>query len=175
MEEALGFEQKPELDTVGRQAVVVLGRVLAGVGVQPGASVLLDDARVGVWLDVGLGFGDGGLDPVPERLELLGAGWRALGLLGLELVPGALYGFKRLGLLGGVVGADPVGSLERHVLEHMRQAGLARRIVHRSSVHVSVEGYHRGFVTLQDDEPQPVGKREFGDALLELGEVLGGK
>ena len=71
-----------------------------------------------------------------------------------------------------VLGADGFGALERHVLEHVRDAGLAAGIVHRAGVHVGVERDDRRFVPLENDEVQPVGKRELGDALFEILERL---
>jgi hypothetical protein len=54
------------------------------------------------------------------------------------------------------------------MLEHMGDAGLALRVVDRTSVHVSVKGYDGRFMPFADDKVKSVGQSEFGDLLFEL-------
>ena len=78
--------------------------------------------------------------------------------------------------LGGpVFGADGLGAFEGHVLEHVGEAGAAFGVVDGAGVDVGVEGDHGRLVAFEDDEVHAVGEGEFGDALLEFLEVLGGQ
>ena len=58
------------------------------------------------------------------------------------------------------------------MLEHMRQASLAFRIVYGSGVDVSVKRDHRSFVALEHNEMQAVRQSELGNMLLELVQIL---
>ena len=75
---------------------------------------------------------------------------------------------ERLLLLRPVFDADRGSAFEGHVLEHVGEAGLSARIVERSRVHVGIEGDHRRFVALDDDEVHAVGEGEFGDFLFKF-------
>ena len=59
-----------------------------------------------------------------------------------------------------------------HMFEHVGEARLPQRIVHRARIHIGVKGDHRCFVALANDKMQAVGKREFGDFLFELLQAL---
>ncbi len=79
-------------------------------------------------------------------------------------------------LLGGPVrAADGFGAFEGHVLEHVGEAGAAFGVVDGAGVDVGVEGDHGRLVAFEDDEVHAVGEGEFGDALREFLEVLGGQ
>ncbi len=67
-----------------------------------------------------------------------------------------------------VLGADGLGAFERHVLEHVRDPGLAARIVHRAGVDIGVERDHRRFMPLENDEVESVAERKLGDPLLKI-------
>ena len=97
---------------------------------------------------------------------------RALATLLVEAVVGIFN--RRQGLLffRPVLGADGLGALESHVLEHVSQSGLAFRVVHRPGIHVGVEGNHRRLVPLENDEVQTVSERELGNSLFELFKIL---
>ena len=83
--------------------------------------------------------------------------------------------FRQRNFFGGVVrGANLVRALERHVLEHVGQAGLAHGVLHRAGVHVGVEGKDRGFRTLADDDGQAVVQLLDRDSLLEGSQILRG-
>ncbi len=68
--------------------------------------------------------------------------------------------------------ADVRRPLERHVLEHVRHAGLPDLLVHRSHVGVEMEGNDGNFVALDDEEGHPVLEAVLGHRFLEGGEVL---
>ena len=70
MQEAGRFEIEPELNAIGGEVVEVVGGILAGAGVHADAAVFLDDARIEVRDDVGIGLIDGGLELLFESLEL---------------------------------------------------------------------------------------------------------
>ncbi len=57
--EALGFQQEPELDAVGGEAVEILGGIDAGFRVHAHAAVFVDDLGNCVGDHVGIGFVDG--------------------------------------------------------------------------------------------------------------------
>src|SRR5581483_1546663 len=65
-----------------------------------------------------------------------------------------------------------LGSFERHVLEHMSDAGLAGGVVHRAGIDVGVKGNDRGFVALGDDEVKSVGERELSYFFFEFLKTL---
>src|SRR5207302_7691082 len=64
--------------------------------------------------------------------------------LGVVAVVDLFDGFEGLLFLGPVEGADGLGAFERHVFEHVREAGFAGRIVDGAGIHVGVEGNHGG-------------------------------
>ena len=68
-------------------------------------------------------------------------------------------------LLGGVIrGADLAGSLEGQVLEHMRQAALARGVVHVARIDKGGVAEDRRLRPLADNQRQPVGQHFGGDS-----------
>ena len=100
--------------------------------------------------DVFVGLGDG---VFPGFFQLLQLGFVAAdGLVALGDVGGVGgLDFLQRGLFGGVVGgADLVGALERHVLEHVGEAGLAHGVLRGTGVDQSEEGEDRSFGTLAD-------------------------
>ncbi len=90
MEEAGGFEIEPELDAVGGEVVEVVGGILAGGGVHADAAVFLDDARVEVGDDVGIGLLDGFVELRLEGFEFFGIGVGEFVAFGVELIVDAL-------------------------------------------------------------------------------------
>ena len=61
------------------------------------------------------------------------------------------------------------------MLEHVGETGAAFGIVHRAGIDVGVEGNHGRFVAFEHDEVHAVGEGEFGDALREFLQILGGQ
>ena len=55
-----------------------------------------------------------------------------------------------------ILGADGLGPFECHVLEHVRDAGLAARIVHRTGVDIGMERDHRRLMTLENMKCSPL-------------------
>ena len=172
MEEALRLEQEPQLGAVGGEAVEVLGVIDRGVGIHTDAAILFDDAGELVGLDVSLGAVDGELQLRFEERDAACVRLGAFVALGVQtpvdlfdLVQGFL--FRR-----PVLGADGFAALEGHVLEHVRQTGLAGRIVDRAGVHVSMKRHHRSVVPLDHDEVQPVIEGELGNPLFKFLEIL---
>ena len=105
----------------------------------------------------------------------------ALGIAAAELLPlggeRGVGGIDRLqryhfGLVVG--GADLGRALERHVLEHMRQAGDARDFLGRADVDEVEEGNHGRNGALVDHQRQSVVQLANGQVLLELLDVHGG-
>ena len=97
-------------------------------------------------------------------LRIAAHGLQVLGLVG---VVGRLHLGQR-NLFGGVVvGADLAGSLEGQVLEHVRQAALARGVVHVAGVDEGGVAEDRRLRPLADDERESVGQHLGGDSLLE--------
>ena len=85
-----------------------------------------------------------------------------------------LYPFQR-GFFGGIIrGADLVRALERHVLEHVCQAGLTQGVLHRAGIHVSEKSEYGSFRAFADHDRQAVGEFLDRDALFEGSQVLGG-
>ena len=171
IDEALALEVGPELELVARHLVEVGGDVVAGRGVEAGATVLLDDVAEFVGhhefarlvlrrRELGLEF----FQPrvVGEALVLLGED------LGVDLVD-LLH---RLALFAQVLGPDLVGSLEGHVLEHVRQAGTALFLVHAADADLGEVGEHGRARTFDHDESQAVVQSERLDLGLESRDVL---
>src|SRR5262249_38394316 len=78
-------------------------------------------------------------------------------------------------LLGGVVlRADDARPLERHVLEHVREAGDPRDLLRRPDVGEGEEGEDRGDRTAIDEDRQAVRQLVDGEVLLESLHVLRG-
>jgi hypothetical protein len=76
-------------------------------------------------------------------------------------------------LLRGIVGgADLVGALEGHVLEHVGEAAGALGIVGRTGVDQRVVAEDRRLRPLADDQGEAVGQHLHGRLLFEAGEVL---
>src|SRR5208337_3230100 len=71
-----------------------------------------------------------------------------------------------------VARANRFRSLKRHVLEHVREAGLPHGILHRARIHVREKRKHRRFRTLTDDDGKPIGKLLHRSALLESSQIL---
>ena len=69
--EALGFQQKPQLQPVAREVVEVIRGILAGAGVQSDAAVFLDELRIGVGNHVAVGLVHGGLELLLQVRKLL--------------------------------------------------------------------------------------------------------
>ena len=157
MQKALRFQKKPQLDPVGRQAVVVFGRIVVGPCIHAGTAVLLDQARIFIRDDEGLRPVDGLGHLLVECADFLRIGLRSFVLLGLQAVVGGLNGVQSELLIRPVRGADHLGALKSHVLEHVSNPGRARRVVDRSGVHVGMKGNHRRLMPLGDDEMQAVG------------------
>ena len=139
VQETLGFEVGPEFEAIRREGVEVVGFIVAGIGVHALAALALDDLAKFVGLDVFLGFVDGVLPCFLELLDLVLIAidaFIALGnvccVLGFYLGEGCFFG-------GIVRSADLVGSLEGHVLEHVREPGLAHGVLHRAGIDVGEE------------------------------------
>ena len=103
-----------------------------------------------------------------QILQLLRVGLQAFVALGVIAIVDAFHFVHGLFFERVILGADGLGPFERHVLEHVRDAGFPARIVHRAGVDVGVEGNDRRLVPLENDEVQAVGEGEFGDALLKV-------
>src|SRR5271157_530864 len=174
MLEALRFEIGPQFEAIDGERVEVLGLVPTGGGVHVLASFAFDDLAKLVAV---------------RRGELVGGRNRVLpGLFELfELLLVAPHGLVALGNVGGIrifnfhqrnffasIVARPnrVRSLEGHVLKHVRQAGLAHGILHRSRVHVREERKHRRLGTLADDDGETIGELLDRGALLEGSQIL---
>jgi hypothetical protein len=95
-----------------------------------------------------------------------------LQVFGLVGVVGRLHSGQG-NLLGGVIlGADLAGSLEGQVFEHMRQAALARGIVHVARINKGGVAENRRLRPLAYDQRQPVGQ-DFGcNSLLKTLQIL---
>ena len=173
--EALRFQQEPEFQAIAGEVVKVFSGVLARAGVQTRAAVFLDDLCVSIGNNVAVGFLDCGIELFFENRKLGGIGFLSLVALAIVAVVHALHFLQRLLFSRPVLGSDGLGPLERHVLEHMSDAGFPARIVHRSGVDVGVKRDHRRLVPLENNEVQSVRERKFGDALLEILKRLGAK
>ena len=70
-----------------------------------------------------------------------------------------IFDLGKRSFFGSVIpGANRVCALESHVLEHVGQAGLAHRVLHRAGVHIGEERKDRsGIRTAADDCSQPIG------------------
>ena len=148
MQEALGFEIGPEFEAVRREGVEVIGLVVAGVGVHALAAFALDDLAKFVGLDVFVGFRDGVFPGFFKFLELVVVAADALVAL-RDVVGIRDLNLGESGLFGGIVGgADLVGALEGHVLEHVGQAGFAHGVLNGAGVDVCEEREHRRFRAL---------------------------
>ena len=108
--------------------------------------------------DVFVGLGDGVFPGFFQLLQLrfvAADGLVALGDVGgvgnLDLCQSWLFG-------GVIRGADLVGALEGHVLEHVREAGLAHRVLHGTGIDQGEEGEDRSLRALADDDGQAVGQ-----------------
>ena len=110
---------------------------------------------------------------LPQRGELGRVGVLGQPLAQPGLVGGLLCG-ERLLLALPVGGADGGRALERHVLEHVGEAGDPRDLLGRADVGVGGEGEDRRHRPLDDDEGPAVGHPVHRGPGLEGGEVLGG-
>ena len=166
--EALRLQQEPQFQTVSGEIVEVVGGVFTRARVQTHAAVLFDQLRVGVRDHIAVSLLHGGFQRLLQIRQLFWIGLQALVALGVVLIVNVFDLIHGFALERIVLGANGLGSLERHVFEHVRDAGFAARIVHRARVHVRVKGHHRRLVPLENDEVQPVGEREFSDAFFEI-------
>ena len=172
--EAGRFQIEPKLSAVGRQIVEVAGIVFAGSGVQTHPAALFDDAGVEIGHHEGIRLFHGGFERFLKGLQPgRGAGWTLIAF-GFQLIVGSFHQFQHK-FLGRIVRrADGFGTLERHVLEHVRDPRFALGIVHRPGIYIGVERDHRSRVTLQHNEVQTVGQVELSDVFFEFPQILGG-
>ena len=168
MHQALRFHQKPEFGAVGRETVGILGGGGGSQAVRFDCAVFFQDAPILA--------GRGKALCVVGRQAVLIAQHVHAHLVGLDTFVGfrlhAVVGFfnsvQRFLFLGPVAGADGFRALECHMLEHMGQAGLARRDPDAARIHEGMEGNHGRLVPFEHDEMQPVGQGELGYLLLQL-------
>ena len=166
------LQPRPQLQTVFRHRPEVDRLIQRGFGVQALGSVALGHVGELVGDDEFVRLGFGLLESLLQLDQLLLVAAHGLQVLGLVGVVGRLHLCQR-NLLGGVVfGADLAGSFEGQVLEHMRQAALARGVVHVARVDKCGVAEDRRLRPLADDQRQPVGQHLGGDSLLEALEVL---
>src|SRR5580692_4484409 len=174
MQKALRLQIGPQLQPVLGERIEVVGLVIARVGVKILTAVDLHDLGKFVGLHVFVGFGDGispGLFQVLQFLLVPSDGPVAR----RDVSRVSLLHFLQGNFFGGVIlGADLVGALESHVLKHMRQPGLAERVLHRTGIHVGEEGKYRCLWTLADHDRQPVVQFLDRSALLERSNILCG-
>ncbi len=108
-------------------------------------------------------------------LIFCGIGFGQFVAFGIELVVDAFDVIEGLFLRGPVRGPDSLRAFEGHVFEHVCEAGAAFGIVDRAGVDVGVERDYGRFVAFKHDEVHAVGEREFGNALREFLQILGGQ
>jgi len=172
VEETLGVEIGPELHAIRRQRVKVRGLVGVREGVHADGAGAVDDLAELVRHYEFLRVVDGGLPRFVERSDL-----RVVvvdGIAARAVVGGIrLFDFRQRGRLRRVVRrADFVGAFERHVFEHVREAGDPRYFLSRPYVHDRCEREDGGFGALHDDYGQAVVEFARGDALFERGQIL---
>ena len=146
MQKALRLQQKPELDAVGRQAVEVLRVIEGGVCVQTGAPVFLDNARVLVRFHVRLRHINRLFELHAEVTDLALVGFGPFVAFGFHPVVNVFHILQGFFFGRPVLGADAFRALERHVLEHVGEAGFAPGIFRGARVHKGVERNDRGLV-----------------------------
>ncbi len=144
--QAVGFHPEPELQLVGRDIDEIDGEILAGARVHSRRALPLVDA-VEVVLDNQIALlGQECVEIVDQRLMLGAAVFRlapvvdaaATLLFEQVLFVGPDPGLERVEFCDDppirlrIPGADRLRPLEHHVLEEVRHAGDARRLVHRS-------------------------------------------
>ncbi len=127
--DALAFEIGPELEAVGGHGPEVLGGVFGGGGVHADGAVLLGDEGELIgddeFLCVGLGVLEGFFE-AGEAGGVLAYAFAEFSVIGCV----GDFDFRESDLFGGVVGgADLLGSLEGHVLEHVGEAAVALGVV----------------------------------------------
>ncbi len=169
------LEVGPQLEAIAREAVIVLGLIHPGGGVQADAAVLLDDlAELIAHHELAGGIlrlGELGL----ELGQLLGIRVIALEPLGLERREGGVLGSHRLQFLLVVLGADLGGALEGHVLEDVGDTRDTADLVRAAHAHVGAEREHRHVVTLEHQEGHPVLELELLDLVFQIDERLRGR
>ena len=176
MREALRFEVGPELEPVRGQTVEVVGSVGAGAGVEPDTTDAVDDLTEFVGFDELVGGLLGCRDLLAQRPQAQRIRPGALGALRIEVHVECVDVVDGLSLLRDVLGSDLVRALERHVFEHVREAGLTGFLVHRAGIDVGEEAEHRTVVPLEHDEAQTVAQLELGHLVPELARVpVGGR
>ncbi len=175
MQKTRRLQIEPQLHAVRRKIVKVVCGIFAGAGIHSHAAVFFYDSRIEVRHNVAVRFFGGLVHRGLKCLDLFGIGFGELVALRFELVIDAFDIVHGLFFRRPVGAADGVGALESHVLEHVRQAREAFRIVYRPCVHISMERYNRRLMTFQNNEMHAVGEREFRHPFLEFGEVLGRK
>ena len=118
---------------------------------------------------LGLGFHKGFLQ-LDQLLRIAPHGLQVLGLVGVV----GCFHFGQGHLFGGVIrGADLAGPLEGEMLEHMRQAALAGRVVHIACVNKCGVAEDRRIRPLANDQGKAVGQHLGRDPLLEALQILG--
>src|SRR5207244_6974458 len=113
---------------VGGHGVVIAGLIIIGEGIQPLAAVLLDNFAKLVRDFILLRFLDRILPGFFQVFHLLLVTAHTLVTLGVVGCVGRLHFFESNFLGGIVLRPNPVGTLERHVFHHVRQAGFTQRI-----------------------------------------------
>ncbi len=147
-------------------------RVFFGGRVDADSPVLFGDQRELVGDDELLRFGLGIFKGFVKLLEFGGIAADALAVLGVVGGVGG-FDFGESHLFGGIVrGADLSRALEGHVLEHVREATGALRIIGGTGVDEGVEAEDGGFGALKDHEGQAVGQDFDRGALFKACEIL---
>ena len=146
--------------------------VVIGEGIHVLAAILFDELAEFVGDDVLIGLGNG---VFPRLFQLLESGFiTAHALVALGDVGGisGLHFFQGHFLRRVVLGADFIGTLESHVLEHVGQPGFSQGVLRRSRVHHGKEREYRSLGPFTDENDQAVVELLDRNALLEGCDVL---
>ncbi len=168
---ALRFQEEPQLGGVRGEAEEILGQVGRSGGVEAAPAGGLDRQAKFIRHDKFARRRLGGLEFVAQFLELGGVRLVTLAALRVKRGESLLHFFERRFFLRVIARADARAALERHVLEHVRQAGDARHFLRGADVRVRVKRNHGRIVPLEHDEPHAVVERELLDAALQLREL----
>src|SRR6185437_371571 len=163
----------PEFQAVRWEIIKVVSGVFAGGRVHAYAAILFDYARVSIWDDVRLRLRQSPFQLLVQILNLRLVGVNTLISLRVVEIVNMFHLIDRLFLRRIIFGADGLGALKGHVLEHVGDTGFTLGIVHRSRVHVRMERNNGGVVTLDDNEVQAIRERKLIDLLFKILQGLG--
>ena len=158
MKEALGLEVGPQFEAIRGKRVKVRRLIRCGERVHADGAGAIHDLAELVRDDILLRLVH---RPLPRLLRRCDPGLIAadrLAALAVVIGIGLFHVLQRRFFFFVILRSYVRRSLERHVLEHMRQAGDPRHFLRRACIDHRSEREHGRFRSLHDDHREPIGQ-----------------